>query len=63
MKSLPNYVPDVIKLGLRLKHKRHPGEVLHVTISHDDWCSFFQGGLCDCDPEVREGLPRSQQGQ
>jgi hypothetical protein len=29
----------------------------HVRISHDDWCAMFKGGVCNCDPDIREMLP------
>ncbi len=29
----------------------------HVKILHDDWCGFFKGRACNCDPDVREMLP------
>ena len=25
----------------------------NIAIFHDDWCSAYQGGLCDCDPDIR----------
>ena len=28
-----------------------PG-VHHVYIQHDDWCGFFKGGDCNCDPDM-----------
>lgn len=24
----------------------------HVDIAHDDWCSIWSGGKCDCNPDV-----------
>ncbi len=30
-----------------------PGTVTHVEVLHDDWCAFWQGGVCDCEPEIR----------
>ena len=29
----------------------------HVKVSHDDWCAFFTGRACNCDPDIREMLP------
>ncbi len=26
----------------------------HFKISHDDWCAFFNDGVCNCDPDIRE---------
>lgn len=28
------------------------GGVRHVSVRHDDWCAYFQGGHCNCDPEI-----------
>jgi hypothetical protein len=28
----------------------------HIQVLHDDWCAFFKGRACNCDPEVREML-------
>lgn len=61
MKRLPNYLPDALDLASRLARERGPGTISQITISHDDWCSIFQGAPCDCDPDVRESLPRSEQ--
>ena len=35
-------------------HARGEG-VQHVTVAHDDWCSLFAGGPCDCSPVLRAG--------
>ena len=26
----------------------------HFKVSHDDWCAFFKGRACNCDPDIRE---------
>ena len=26
----------------------------HIKVSHDDWCAFFKGRACNCDPDIRE---------
>lgn len=33
-----------------------PGALYITTVQHDDWCAFWGGGECDCDPDfiVRE---------
>lgn len=33
------------------------GGVGDLTIRHDDWCSVYRGGLCDCRPEIELGRP------
>jgi len=37
---------------LRAARKAKPGTVTQIRVYHDDWCSVFRGGLCDCNPEV-----------
>ena len=27
-------------------------EVAHTNIKHDDWCAFFKGAECDCNPDI-----------
>jgi hypothetical protein len=29
-----------------------PGRLTDVDICHDDWCRIYQGGYCNCDPEI-----------
>jgi hypothetical protein len=30
-----------------------PGEVRHIRVVHDEWCSLIAGrGPCDCDPSI-----------
>jgi len=43
-----NYANEVIRQGLDAE----PG--LYITdVYHDDWCAFFDGGVCNCKPDVR----------
>ncbi|MFA4973530.1 MAG: hypothetical protein WC683_13030 [bacterium] len=30
------------------------GEVRHIHVFHDDTCSIYKGGYCDCDPVISE---------
>ena len=34
-----------------------PPGVRHINVSHDDWCALFKGGVCNCDPDIREMPP------
>ncbi len=34
-----------------------PGMIAFCGIKHDDWCSIFNNGLCDCAPEIDAGEP------
>ena len=40
---LPEVGPDV--LG-------KPG-VTHVVVFHDEWCRIYDGGGCNCSPDIR----------
>jgi hypothetical protein len=38
-----------------------PKGVMHVGVYHDDGCALMVGtGDCNCDPEVRFGLPGTE---
>ena len=28
------------------------GRVMLATVVHDDWCDFFRGRSCNCDPKI-----------
>lgn len=28
------------------------GRVYHMVVFHDDWCAFYGGGGCNCDPII-----------
>ena len=30
---------------------------IHITVSHDEWCAYFKGRACNCNPNIREMLP------
>ena len=61
MNRLPSYLRQALE---HMKHAR-PGEVIHVEIRHDDWCPIFEGGPCNCDPDVESGarVERKYDGQ
>lgn len=41
-----NYLRKLLTLDLER------GAGYEVRVLHDDWCAFFAGGACDCDPEL-----------
>jgi hypothetical protein len=43
-----NHIPKIAAL----KESRNLTGIHHVNIKHDDGCSSWKGGDCDCDPEV-----------
>lgn len=42
-----NYMRGVLEIVADLE----PGSANVVTILHDDWCGYWTGQRCDCDPE------------
>ena len=49
----PNYVKAVMEIILADEMPLGDSEVYNATIFHDDDCSIFKGGLCDCKPSVK----------
>ena len=49
--SEPKYLRDVIEASKEIEGL--PIGVYSVEILHDDWCSIFAGGPCDCEPIVK----------
>jgi len=43
---LPNYLAKLLAMDFAA------GTVTIVTVRHDDWCTFWAGGSCDCDPVI-----------
>ena len=53
---LGNFLPALLRF--REAAQVPPGSHLRVTVLHDPWCRFTSGrGPCNCDPEIRAGLP------
>jgi hypothetical protein len=44
-----NYFSELLKVDAK------PGTLTEVTVMHDDWCAFSEGGYCDCNPEIVYG--------
>ncbi len=37
------------------------GQVTHLDIYHDEDCSIFCGGPCDCNPDIIQRAPEKQE--
>ena len=33
--------------------------VSHIYVMHDDWCEIYNGGYCNCNPEVTFNPPKT----
>lgn len=44
------YLAQAIALGIAQK----PGTFSVIRVAHDDWCSIFRGGECDCYPDITQ---------
>lgn len=46
-------------LALVLAHleaqRPKPGTFVHVEVRHDDDCALWDGGDCNCEPEIETG--------
>jgi len=49
----PNYSRLVDELIDRNRDRLTPGTVHEIKIYHDDSCSIWSGGACDCRPDVK----------
>ena len=54
--SLPKYIKEMLRQIATGEMDYHRGQVNHIPIYHDDWCEIFNGGECNCNPDV--GTPR-----
>jgi len=52
-----NYLAEILRLQAEGKLSTAPG-VQHVHVAHDEWCSIYSGGRCDCEPEVTTQDPK-----
>ncbi len=52
--KIPHYLEKIEAIARQ--QQLSPG--LHnVQVLHDDWCSIWRDGECDCEPEVRLSAP------
>lgn len=49
-----NYIAKLMRFVRRTLFGKRD---IHVKVSHDDWCAYFKGRACNCDPNIREMLP------
>lgn len=47
-----NYQKKFAKMIASGNVKLRAGKVGEIWIAHDDWCKVFNGGVCDCDPDI-----------
>ena len=48
-----NHILKILRLAEEGALRAEPGSVQSIEVAHDDDCKIFDGGLCNCDPEVR----------
>lgn len=58
---MSNYARKLRRKIVSMKHA--PGGVAHITVVHQNGCARLKGGECDCDPEIRDGMPPQIQRQ
>lgn len=40
-------------MALREQGLIPPGSISEVDICHNDWCEIYEGGYCNCDPDIK----------
>jgi len=49
---LHNYEKKIIQLQAEGKLPAERGKVYDFKVAHDDWCRVYNGGECNCDPDM-----------
>lgn len=52
--KIPHYLQKITATARQLQLA--PG-VHIVQVRHDDWCSIWRGGECNCEPEIGMSAP------
>ncbi len=47
-----NYLKKLQRLQLEGKVPIELGKSYDTKISHDNWCQVYNGGECNCDPDI-----------
>jgi hypothetical protein len=45
-----NYIQHVPTVPADAPFER--GKVYHLVINHDEWCSYYDNGVCNCSPAI-----------
>lgn len=53
-KFFNDYVAHLPRVPLNEPLER--GRVYHMVVAHDDWCAFYGGGECNCNPEITQHI-------
>ncbi len=51
-KEPPRYLGPLLEKYESGEYPLVKGALTHVEIQHDDWCQIFNGGQCNCNPEI-----------
>ena len=47
-----NYLKKLERMQREGKFPIEKGKQYSAKIAHDDWCQTYNGGDCNCDPEI-----------
>lgn len=47
-----NYLKKLAKLQREGKVPAEKGKAYDARVAHDDWCQSYNGGYCNCDPDI-----------
>ena len=57
--QFPNYLRTIVKYSGNIR----PGEAYITNVRHDDWCDFWSGGVCNCNPDIERVLIPDMRGR
>ena len=47
-----NYQAKILASIARGEIDKEPGAVTLIDVNHDEWCAFWNGKPCNCNPEI-----------
>ena len=53
MNKQHNHIRKIMALVQEGVLRAEPGSVQSIEVAHDDDCPIFNGGLCQCDPDIK----------
>jgi len=54
--QLPNYMVKILEGYQEHPEWYMPGKLVRLHIFHDEWCAIYEGGACNCNPDIKPEL-------
>ena len=49
--------PNCLEQLLSIAREVEEGQLVGMQVYHDNWCAMNQGGVCNCNPEIKRVAP------